>query len=67
MIIVAPLLVGSRATSTLVDGRSLQNEAELADLRALKLVKCEVLEDSYLRLEYDVTNPTIINPQNKSS
>lgn len=62
MIIVAPLLVGGRATSTLVDGRSLQGEEELVDLKALKLVKCEVLEYSYLRLEYDVINKTIIEP-----
>ena len=62
MIIVAPLLVGGRATSTLIDGTSLQNEAELAALKALRLVRCEVLEDSYLRLEYEVINPTIIEP-----
>jgi len=61
-IIVAPLLVGGRATSTLMDGYSLRMEEELVNLKALKLVKCSVLEHSYLRLEYDVINETAIDP-----
>ena len=61
-IIVAPLLVGGRATSTLMDGYSLRMEEELINLKALRLVKCSVLEHSYLRLEYDVINETAIEP-----
>jgi hypothetical protein len=34
----------------------------LADLKALKLTRCEALEHSYLRLEYDVISETIIDP-----
>ncbi len=64
MIVVAPLLVGGRATSSLVDGRSLQTEEELVNLKSLKLVRCQALEHSYLRLEYDVINETIIDPKN---
>ena len=64
VIVVAPLLVGGQATSSLVDGRSLQTEEELVNLKALKLVRCQVLEHSYLRLEYDVINETIIDPKN---
>jgi 2,5-diamino-6-(ribosylamino)-4(3H)-pyrimidinone 5'-phosphate reductase len=63
VIIVAPLLVGGQATSSLMDGQSLQTEAELVNLKALKLVGCQVLEHSYLRLEYDVINETILDPQ----
>jgi 2,5-diamino-6-(ribosylamino)-4(3H)-pyrimidinone 5'-phosphate reductase len=63
MIVVAPLLVGGRATSTLIDGRSLQSEGELVDLKALRLVRCEVLEHSYLRLAYDVINETVVDPK----
>lgn len=63
MIIVAPLLVGGQATSSLIDGQSLQTEEELVNLKALKLVRCEVLEHSYLRLEYDVINETVIDPK----
>jgi 2,5-diamino-6-(ribosylamino)-4(3H)-pyrimidinone 5'-phosphate reductase len=61
MIMLAPLLVGGTATSSLMDGRSLQSEEDLINLKALKLVNCEVLEHSYLRLEYDVLNETVID------
>lgn len=63
MVVVAPLLVGGRATSSLIDGRSLQTEEDLVNLKALELVKCEVLEHSYIRLEYDVINHTVIDPK----
>jgi hypothetical protein len=46
-----------------MDGQSLQTKAELVNLKALKLVGCQVLEHSYLRLEYDVINETILDPQ----
>ena len=61
VLVVAPLLVGGKATSSLIDGPPLQTEEELIDLKALKLVRCEVLQDSYLRLEYDVINETVID------
>ena len=61
-IMVAPLLVGGSKTSSLMDGLSLQMEDELVNLKALKLARCEVLEDSYLRLEYDVIQETKIEP-----
>ncbi|MBU7012581.1 MAG: dihydrofolate reductase family protein [Theionarchaea archaeon] len=63
MVIVAPLLVWGRNTSSLIDGPSLRTEEDLVNLKALKLVKCEVLEGSYLLLEYDVINETIIDPK----
>jgi 2,5-diamino-6-(ribosylamino)-4(3H)-pyrimidinone 5'-phosphate reductase len=63
VVIVAPLLVGGGVTSSLVDGRSLQHEDELIELKAMKLTRCEVLEHSYLRLEYDVINETNIDPK----
>ena len=63
LIVMAPLIVGGRATSSLVDGPSLQTEEDLVNLKALKLVRCEVLEHSYLRLAYDVINETIIDPR----
>lgn len=63
LIVVAPLLVGGRATSSLMDGQALRTEDELTNLKALKLVGCQVLEHSYLRLEYDVINETILDPK----
>lgn len=53
-LIVAPLLVGGRDTPTLIDGNSIVSPAQLGLLGRLKLCGCTVLEDSYLRLQYDV-------------
>lgn len=53
-IVVAPVLIGGKDTSTLIDGDSLQLRSELSKLGALKLIDCTVLEDSYLRLRYEV-------------
>ena len=63
LIVVAPLLVGGKATPSLMDGRSLQTEADLMSLKALKLVGCEVLRDSYIRLEYDVIQETVVDAE----
>lgn len=53
-IVVAPVLIGGKDTSTLIDGQSLRSESELSGLGALKLIECKALEDSYLRLRYEV-------------
>ncbi len=53
-IVVAPVLVGGKDTSTLIDGKSLVSESELSRLGVLKLQECVVLENSYLRLRYEV-------------
>lgn len=53
-IVVAPVLIGGKDTSTLIDGKSLLSEDELSQLGVLKLQKCSVLQDSYLRLRYEV-------------
>lgn len=53
-IVVAPLVVGGNTTPTLIDGEALHTPAELSQLKVLRLVKSEVLKDSYLHLKYDV-------------
>lgn len=53
-LVVAPVLIGGKDTSTLIDGESLRSEGELSRLGVLKLRECVVLEDSYLRLRYQV-------------
>ena len=53
-IVVAPILIGGRDTSTLIDGRSLLSEGELSEFGVLKLREFDVLENSYLRLRYEV-------------
>lgn len=60
-IIIAPCLIGGVGTQSLVGGVSLQTEDDLKNIRVLKLVKCDVLENSYLHLLYDVVEDTIID------
>jgi len=59
-IVVAPLIVGGKDTSSLVDGCSLTEQTQLHLLKALELRECKKLENSYLLLEYDVMNNTVI-------
>ena len=53
-IVIAPLLVGGRDTSTLVDGESIKSIDELDKLKALELLECKKLENSYIQLKYKV-------------
>ena len=53
-LIIAPVLIGGKDTSTLIDGPSLMSREELSELGVLKLEDCTVLKDSYLRLRYKV-------------
>lgn len=53
-IVIAPLLVGGSDTSTLIDGVSITNSSELNKLRALELVECNKLNNSYIQLKYRV-------------
>ncbi|MCI9604851.1 MAG: deaminase, partial [Ruminococcus sp.] len=45
---------GGKDTSTLIDGNSLYSQSELSKLGVLKLQECVILENSYLRLRYEV-------------
>lgn len=53
-IVMAPVLIGGRDTSTMIDGPSLKSVSELQDAGILRLEKCSVLGDSYIRLQYRV-------------
>ncbi|MBR3016016.1 MAG: dihydrofolate reductase family protein [Clostridia bacterium] len=53
-IVVAPVLIGGKDTATLIDGRSLQAKEELSQLGVLRLIEARVLQDSYVRLRYQV-------------
>lgn len=55
-LVVAPALIGGKNTSTLMDGESLHAPEELSKIRPLKLAKCDILNDSYLHLQYNVIN-----------
>ena len=47
-IVVAPILIGGKDTSTLIDGKSLLSQKELSKLGVLKLQEYVLLENSYL-------------------
>ena len=53
-IVVAPIIVGGFDVSTLVDGKSIKDSSELNKLRALELLECNKLNDSYVQLKYKV-------------
>jgi 2,5-diamino-6-(ribosylamino)-4(3H)-pyrimidinone 5'-phosphate reductase len=60
-IVVAPCLVGGRDTQALVGGESLHSQDDLRHLRALRLLSCEPLGDSYVHLSYEVQNDTVLD------
>lgn len=53
-VVVAPVLIGGKDTPSLIDGSSLISNKELSKLGVLKLIDCIVLQDSYIRLRYEV-------------
>ena len=59
-IVVAPVLIGGKDTSTLIDGNSLYSQSELSKLGVLKLQECVILENSYLRLRYEVIHWSVL-------
>jgi 2,5-diamino-6-(ribosylamino)-4(3H)-pyrimidinone 5'-phosphate reductase len=59
-IFIAPLVIGGKETTSLLDGPSILKEDELKYLKALKLKKCEILKNSYIHIEYDVIQETKI-------
>ncbi len=53
-IVIAPLLVGGKNTPTIIDGESIKSTKELNQLKALKLIECNQLKNSYVQLKYKV-------------
>ena len=53
-IIVAPLLVGGKATTTLIDGDAILTPEQLHELGVLELENVQPLDGSYIRLRYKV-------------
>ena len=53
-IVIAPILVGGKDVSTLIDGESIKNNNELNKLKALELIDCKKLNNSYIELSYKV-------------
>ena len=53
-LVVAPVLIGGKDTATLIDGASLRTKDELDRLGVLRLTEAAALQDSYVRLRYQV-------------
>ena len=53
-VVIAPLLVGGKDTSTLIDGEAITSSEDLNKLKALQLIECNKLENSYIQLKYKV-------------
>ena len=55
-VVIAPCLIGGINTQSLIGGESLHSKSDLNKIRSLKLIKSEVLKNSYIHLVYDVIN-----------
>ena len=53
-VVVVPVLIGGKETASLIDGSSILSENELSKMGVLKLIECTVLNDSYIRVRYQV-------------
>ena len=53
-IVIAPLLVRGKDVSTLIDGEAISYSEELNKLKALELLECKQLDNSYIQLKYKV-------------
>lgn len=53
-LVIAPALIGSKDTATLIDGESLHSIDELQKIKALYLREAKELKHSYLHLIYDI-------------
>lgn len=53
-IIIAPVLIGGSDVPTLIDGKAIEGINELNKLKALELIECKQLNNSYIELKYKV-------------
>jgi 2,5-diamino-6-(ribosylamino)-4(3H)-pyrimidinone 5'-phosphate reductase len=58
-VVIAPCLIGGHETQSLIGGESIHSVEDLKKIRALELIQCEVLENSYIHVQYKVINESI--------
>lgn len=63
-IVVAPLAVGGKGVSTLIDGEAIHSVNDLTKLKALEFISCNLLKESFIHLRYKVIQETIIDADN---
>lgn len=59
-LVFAPCLIGGNNTQSLIGGESLHTEEDLQKIKTMRLIKCDVLKNSYIHLQYQVINETVI-------
>lgn len=59
-IVIAPMLIGGSDTQSLIGGESLHTFEDLTKIKALELIECNQLDNSFLHLRYTVIHPTLI-------
>lgn len=55
-LVYAPLIVGGKDTTSLVDGKSIETSEDLKMLKTMTLLETKPLEHSFLHLRYKVNN-----------
>lgn len=55
-IVIAPCLIGGKNTASLIDGESLHTKKDLKNIKTLKLIKCNLLQNNFINLIYKVVN-----------
>jgi len=54
------MLIGGKDTQSLIGGESLHSFEDLNKVKALELIECTQLENSFLHVRYRVLHPTVI-------
>lgn len=60
-IVIAPCLIGGENTQALIGGESLHSRTDLFNIKALRFKRSNVWENSFLHLEYEVINDTVVD------
>jgi 2,5-diamino-6-(ribosylamino)-4(3H)-pyrimidinone 5'-phosphate reductase len=58
-VVIAPCLIGGQNTQSLIGGESLHTQEDLKKVKALRLLKCDVLKNSYLHVQYEVVGERV--------
>ena len=62
-IVVAPCLIGGKDTQSLIGGESLHTEEDLKKIKALEIIRCDVLKNSYLHVPVSYTHLDVYKRQ----
>lgn len=59
-LVIAPCLIGGKNTQSLIGGESLHTFESLKNIKSLELKKCDVLDDNYLHVVYQLNSDTAL-------